>query len=41
MEQRAGQHREFYFAMLRGPRGWQDLYKVEEYPLEIIYDAYE
>ena len=30
-----------YTAMLRGSRGWKDLYKVGEYSPETIYYAYK
>jgi len=41
MEWGPGRRYGSYLAMLWGPRGWQDLYKVEEYSSETIDYAYE
>ena len=41
MERGPGRRYGSYLAMLRGPRGWQDLYKVDEYSPETVDHAYE
>jgi len=41
MAQEPGRVVESYIAMLRVPRGWQDLHEVEEYTPETVDDVDE